>query len=291
MDDHHLPPGFGVSTPDELAELLEGLSDADIAAAVARLGVDETLDEVFRAMAARFLPEQAHGQHAVVQWDVQTPDGIRTYQLHVEPSACAVRRDTETPPHVTLSAPVAVVLRIFAGRLSGLQARSNGHLQVTGDVAMALRQQLWFDADLSRAELSVSTPAELARLLEGRTDAEIEAGIQVTGTDRALERVFQGMVDHFLPAKAGRRPAVVEFHIRTPDGDRTYQFVADRAGARYHDAPQDKPNVRLQMRFPDFLRMAAGRLDAIRAFTHGKVRVRGNILLARKIPGWFDMGS
>jgi putative sterol carrier protein len=99
------------------------------------------------------------------------------------------------------------------------------------------------------------------------------------------------MVAHFLPERAKRKSAVVEFVIRTPDGERTYQFVADRAGARYQSGRVDKPNVKLQMRFPDFLRMAAGRLDSIRAFTQGKVRVRGNLLLARKIPGWFDMRS
>jgi putative sterol carrier protein len=291
MTDSDLPMDFGASTPEELAELIEGLNDADITAAVVQLGVDAVLDRVFEAMAGRFIAERAQGLRAVIQWDVHTPEGTRSHQLHVESPTCAARRGGDAPPQVTLAAPVATVLRIFAGRLSGLQARSDGSLEVTGDVAMALRQQLWFDADLSRAELSVSTPGELARLLEGRTDAEIEAGIQVTGTDRALGRVFSGMVAHFLPEKAKRKPAVVEFVIRTPDGERTYQFVADRAGARYHQGRVDKPNVKLQMRFPDFLRMAAGRLDSIRAFTHGKVRVRGNLLLARKIPGWFDMRS
>jgi putative sterol carrier protein len=290
VDDDDLEPGFGVETPEELAELIEGLSEDEIGAAVARVGVDEALDEVFRAMAARFDASRAPGARARIRWDVRPAEGpVRSYLLALENGACTVGEPGGPPPDVALAAPVATFLRLVAGTLSGLQAFSSGGLAVTGDVALALRQQVWFDADMSRAELAISTPSELARLLEGRTDAEIEAGVQVTGTDRALERVFKGMVDHFLTRQAGRKPAVVEFVIATPDGERTYQFVSDRAGARYWEGRRDKPNVKLHVRLPEFLRMVAGRLDGIRAFAQGKVRVRGNLLIARKIPGWFDM--
>ncbi|MFW6087277.1 MAG: SCP2 sterol-binding domain-containing protein, partial [Myxococcota bacterium] len=137
----------------------------------------------------------------------------------------------------------------------------------------------------------IATPGELARLIDGRTDAEIEAGVALNGVDRTLEKVFHGMVEHFRPDRAPRKRSVVEFHIRSEQGDRVYQFVAGPDGAAYHAGPTDESHVRVRVLFPDFLRMVAGKLHGIKAFTQGRVKVRGNLLLARKIHNWFDMGS
>ncbi|MFW6049766.1 MAG: SCP2 sterol-binding domain-containing protein [Myxococcota bacterium] len=278
----------GLSSPEGLAARIEGLGDADIEADIIRIGVDRALGQVFETMAGRFLPDRAAGEQAVIEWDLQGPDGSCPHHLTIDGGRCAHAKGRATAPRVTLQASIPTFLRIVAGRLSGLQAFSTGALQVTGDRVLALRQQLWFDVDLSQAEIRISTPSELARLLDGRSDDEIEAGVALNGIDRTLEKVFQGMVDHFLPRRAGRKPAAIEFRIRSTQGDRTYQFVAARGGARYHAGQVERPNVKIHVAFPDFLRMIAGRLHGIKAFAQGKIKVRGNLLLARKIEGWFD---
>lgn len=279
-----------LSTPEALAEQVDHLNDTDLEAAVVRRGLEDALDEVFGAMATRFLPERTGGQRAVIQWDVHVAGTTHTYGLTLDGAHCSVAKGPASDPRVTLGTDLPAFLRIVAGRLSGLQAFSTGRLQVSGDRVLALRQQMWFDADLSQARIEISTPSELARLIEGRTDEEIEAGVALNGIDRTLEKVFHGMVEHFRPEQASRKRSVVEFHIRSAEGNRTYQFVAAPAGAAYHTGSREKSNVRIHVRFPDFLRMVAGKLHGIKAFTQGRVKVRGNLLLARKIQDWFDMG-
>ncbi len=279
-----------ISTPEELASALEGKSDAEVENLVSELGVDAALDKVFSAMVERFLPAKAGAERAVIQWHLETPAGQRSYCLTVAPGVCTMARGTaQEPARVTLATTVPVFLRIVAGRLNGLEPFSDGRLRVTGEQTLALKQQLWFDTDLSQAGLSISTPSELARLIEGRSDAEIDIGTAVTGVDKALDQVFSGMVEHFLPRKGPRKRSVVQFDIQTSDGVRVYQFVADRNGASYHRDEGESANVRLRVELANFLRMVAGKLDAIKALAKGKVKVRGNILLARGVQGWFDM--
>lgn len=278
-----------ISTPQALAELLEGLSDTEIASALTEAGPREALEQVFATMAARFRPAHAEGVNAVIQWVVETPEGAHDYHLRVASGACTWHPGRAEAAHVTLAATAPVFLRLVAGLLHGIQAHARGQVRIEGDVVVALRQQVWFDADLERAELDVSTPRQLAGLITGRTDEEIVAGVSVAGLDTTIDRVLDGMVRHYLPERGPRRGAVVEFRVRGPGDTRVFQLEVDRHGARAHHGTPHKSNVKIGIALPDFLRLVSGRLDGIAAFARGKLKARGNLLLARKIPGWFDM--
>lgn len=277
-----------ISTPEELASALEGKTDAEVTAVVAEQGLDPVLDKVFTTMVARFLPDRTHGARAVIQWNLATSDGLRDFYLEVDGSKCSFSRGRASAPRVSIDASLPVFLRIVAGRLNGLQAFANGDVRVSGEQALALSQQIWFDVDMSQARLDISTPSQLRRLIAGRGDEEIEAGIAVTGTDTALRQIFEGMVDHYLPHKGPRKRTVVEFSVRTSEGDKIYQFVADKE-ASYHEGARESANVTLLLRITTFLRMVSGELDGILALAQGKVKVRGNILVARNVQSWFDM--
>lgn len=279
---------LSITDPAELATAIGGRSDAELTEAVAAFGVDAALENAFGAMAARFLPERAAGERAAIQWELDTPEGRRVHTITVEGADC---RHTEGPcsqPRVVLGLSTAKFLRLIAGRLNGLQAYSDGDLTIVGDTVVAQLQQTWFDVDLSEARLDISRPSQLRKLLSGRTDGEIEAGIVVTGLDTALDLVFQGMVDHFLPAKTGRKRVVIQFNVRAQAGDRAYQLCVDRGVCSYQRGEHPKPNATLLLRLPNFLRIVAGELDGIRALMQGQIKVRGNILLARSLQGWFD---
>ncbi len=279
------------STPDQLAALLDGRSDAEIVNACNEQGIDTVLDAVFEAMVTRFVPAQASGVDAVVTWNLETPIGMRSYALTVRGGQCSMQRGAGSSLRVGLTATIPVFLRIIAGRLNGLQAFSDGALRVTGEAVLALKQQLWFGVDMSQAGLKMSKPSELARVLEGRSDEELEAGVELTGIDTALDQVFRGMVEQYLPHKGPRKRSIVAFSVRTSAGDRLYQFIADPHGAAFERGSKEKPDVTLMMRSATFLRIVSGKLDGLIALAQGKIKFRGNILLARKVQSWFDMSG
>jgi putative sterol carrier protein len=277
-----------LSTPEELAVLIEGRSDNEIMQAAEITGLERVFDKVFQGMVDHFLPDKAVGHRGVIEWTLRTSEGIYIYHMTIA-GGCSVQKGPANAPRARLSTSLPIFLRLIAGRLNGMQAFADSQLEVSGDFVLAQLQQTFFNADLSGAELNISRPSELARLIRDRNDAEIEAGIKVTGVDRALDLVFQGMVDHYLPAKAGYKRAVVQWDFTTPEGPRCYQFISDRGRCYYQRGVSEKPNVTLSASLPNFLRIAAGQLNGIVALAKGKMKVRGNLLLARAHQGWFDL--
>ena len=278
-----------VSTPEQLSTLLEGRSDAEVLELCAEAGIEAVVEQILASMLQRFRPDRAPPGTPTVQWNIETPMGRRPFALKVEGGKCSIERAVAAAPRVTLNTTLPVFMRVIAGRLNGLQAFSDGELRVAGDLVLALEHQLWFDVDLSQAQLTISRPSELAKLITGRSDEEVEAGIAITGVDAALAQVFRGMVEYYVPRKGPSKRTVVEFSVRTKQGDRVYQLVVDPKGASFHTGSRDSANVTLMLRTGTFLRIAAGTLDGLVALAQGRIKLRGNLFVARNVQGWFDL--
>jgi putative sterol carrier protein len=132
------------NNPEALGQLLEGRSDEEINQFVEAAGVDTVLTQVFDAMKERFAPEKAAGQSAVVQWDVNAPDGTHTYQFKVADGAASWVQGTGDAARVTLAFSLADFLRFVAGQLDGMQAFMGGKLRLSGDMMFATTLQTWF---------------------------------------------------------------------------------------------------------------------------------------------------
>jgi putative sterol carrier protein len=281
------------STPRQLAQILDGKTDDQIETAIAELGVDVVLDKVFAYVVGRFVPAKTNGvRPAIVQWRLETPHGIRTYQVTIRDGVCSVSRSQgQDGVTVTFAGRLALFLRLISGLGNGLEAASRGQLEIAGDQTVAILHQSWFDFGQDQTVANISTPRDLARLIEGRSNEEIDVGIAAIGVDFALEQMFRGIVDRFLPDKGPRKRTVAEFVIRTVDGPRTYQIVASPTGISFARDATEKADFGLTADLADLIRMGAGKLDALTAFACGKLRLRGNLLIAASFPGWFDFSG
>jgi putative sterol carrier protein len=132
------------NSPEALAQLLDGRSDDEINEFVQAAGVDTVLSQVFDAMKQRFAPEKAAGQSAVVQWDVNAPDGTHSYQFKIADGAADWSQGTPDTPRVTLAFSLADFLRFISGQLDGMQAFMGGKLKLSGDMMFAQTIQAWF---------------------------------------------------------------------------------------------------------------------------------------------------
>jgi putative sterol carrier protein len=133
------------NNPEALGQLLEGRSDEEINQFVEAAGVDTVLTQVFDAMKERFAPEKAAGQSAVVQWDVNAPDGTHTFQFKVADGGASWSQGTGEAARVTLAFSLADFLRFVAGQLDGMQAFMGGKLRLSGDMMFATTLQTWFN--------------------------------------------------------------------------------------------------------------------------------------------------
>jgi putative sterol carrier protein len=134
------------------------------------------------------------------------------------------------------------------------------------------------------------TAADLAAMLEGRSDEEIVAGIRAQGYDHVLGQVFAQMQARFLPDRAAGRTAVIQYDITTPEGTESYQVDVDNGTCTTSRGTTREPVVTLVLGLPDFFRLISGKLNGVQAFMSGKLRIRGDMMMAQTMQGWFDQG-
>ena len=87
---------------------------------------------------------QRAGQSAVVQWDVDAPDGTHSRTVHIADGSCKVETGTTASPRLTLTLTLPDFLRFVAGQPDGMQAFMSGKLKLGGDIMLAQTMQAWF---------------------------------------------------------------------------------------------------------------------------------------------------
>jgi hypothetical protein len=129
--------------------------------------------------------------------------------------------------------------------------------------------------------------AVLARLVRDRDDATLERRFGSPVLQRAL---FSGMAHSFEPgAAAGFQGALVYELARPATGLApvrwTIEVLGGQAIARPGAAPDPKLTVRYQL--SDFVRIAAGTLDAAAPLLQNRASFDGDFALAARLPEMF----
>ena len=140
-------------------------------------------------------------------------------------------------------------------------------------------------------QLETIGPQDLLKMIEGRNDTEILTRFTELGVDSALDRVFEGMREAFLPERAGKDSAVIQWDLMTPDGPRVYQLVVENGTCSWNRETLAQPRVSLKIGIPDFLRLITGKLGGLQAFFQGKLKVGGDVLFAQTQEKWFKKPS
>jgi putative sterol carrier protein len=131
---------------------------------------------------------------------------------------------------------------------------------------------------------------QYAALVAGASDEDLERGM-AENRDLILDQVFNRMAEHFRADKAGDLDAVIEWRIRGgADGGKDRWQLAIRDGAcsvvRNGD---EEPTVTLTIGPVEFLKLITGNANGPMMFTFGKLKVRGDLLLAARIQSFFEV--
>lgn len=136
----------GLGPTDRTGRGMRGRSDNEILDWIKRVGGTEAfLEQTFSGMCDAFRADRAAGQHAVIEWDIATPDrGVVQYQVLVDQGSCHAQRGGVATPSVVLAIDMANFLRLVTGALDGFEAVESGKLGVTGDRMLARAIGGWF---------------------------------------------------------------------------------------------------------------------------------------------------
>ncbi|MEV6926553.1 SCP2 sterol-binding domain-containing protein [Dactylosporangium sp. NPDC051485] len=105
-----------------------------------------------------------------------------------------------------------------------------------------------------------------------------------------LERLAVGMPGVFRPDRAAGTEAVVHWALRDlgPDGA-VYEVVITHGTCAVSPVPARRPTLTLSIGAVDYLKMVTGNANPVLMFMRGRIRAKGDRMLATKFPGLFDI--
>jgi alkanesulfonate monooxygenase SsuD/methylene tetrahydromethanopterin reductase-like flavin-dependent oxidoreductase (luciferase family) len=111
------------------------------------------------------------------------------------------------------------------------------------------------------------------------------------GSARGLRVIFSGMASQFVPDRAGGFVGDIGYELRAGDGSvRTWTVSISADGAR-SSAGRGAPRLTIKMALADFIRLAAGDLDAGKALIEGRMDLEGDFSLAARLGEMFGQSS
>ncbi len=159
--------------------------------------------------------------------------------------------------------------------------------EASTDAAAATEAPAATETPASESAGGAST-ADLVGILEGKSDEEIVALVSELGADTFFGGIFEEMAKRFLPDKAAGKTAVIQYDIAMPDGTKTYHVVVGGGTCITGPGAGQDASVTLALSAPDFLRLISGKLNGMTAFMSGKLKLKGDMMLAQTMQSWFD---
>ena len=137
------------------------------------------------------------------------------------------------------------------------------------------------------SDVSMIPPDQFASLIAQASDEQIAEGMRVN-RELLLEEIFGRWPSQFEPEKARDVNAVIEWQITNPDGgeDRWQLTIRDGACTAARDGSAE-PDVTFRVGPVEFVKLIAGAESGPRLFVFGKLKIRGNLMLAARVQGFF----
>jgi hypothetical protein len=131
-------------------------------------------------------------------------------------------------------------------------------------------------------------PDQFAALVRDASDEQLEAGI-AANRDVLIGEIFRRMPESLDPERTRDVDAVAEWEILAGPGGGPDRFqVAIRYGScTVTRDGEDNPDVRYQIGALDFVKMVGGAVQPPALFVFGKLKVRGDLMLAARMTRFF----
>jgi len=130
-------------SPEAFQEMVKGKSDEELLAGF-KGSEEQVLDGTFDSMKDAFDPSKAAGITAIIQYDIDTPNGLMCYRLKIDNGTCSIEKGAANDPRVTLALNLPNFVRLMTGELDGMQAFMSGKLKVSGDIMFSQNIASWF---------------------------------------------------------------------------------------------------------------------------------------------------
>ena len=139
--------------------------------------------------------------------------------------------------------------------------------------------------NLADAEEFPNATAAFAPMLDAFSPKKKERGAE-PGGELTVKGIFDRISDAFQPDKAAGVDVVFQFDISGPEGGSWNVTVKDKTCA-VMEGRHGSPTTTIKMGDNDFVMLIKGELNAMKAFTSGKLRVEGDMMKSQLIEKLF----
>ncbi len=131
-------------------------------------------------------------------------------------------------------------------------------------------------------------PAQLAELVKGLSDEELQKQVSELGEDEVLKNIFAGMQDAFQPEKAQGVNSTLQYDVDTSGGTKQWTVKIENGTCTTSEGPAPDPRLTLKVGLVDFIRLIFGQADGTQLFMSGKLKLQGDMMFAMQMQGFFD---
>lgn len=103
-----------------------------------------------------------------------------------------------------------------------------------------------------------------------------------------MTELFESMPERLNPAAAASMSKILQWNI-TGDDPGIWAFQIENGAGHVIPGGVEQPDITFTLKDSDWLAIAEGRQDAMKAFMTGKLKVDGNMMLAMKVPQLFPV--
>jgi putative sterol carrier protein len=146
------------------------------------------------------------------------------------------------------------------------------------------------NAQAVETEVPPIDPGEFAALVREASDDQLARGF-ATNRDQILREVFRRMPERFNAARAAGVDAVVEWRIleRPGGGHDSFHIVIRDGACSLERQIAQAPAVTYEIAPVDFVKLITGNASGPKLFLFGRLKVRGNLLLAARMQAYFSI--
>jgi putative sterol carrier protein len=139
--------------------------------------------------------------------------------------------------------------------------------------------------DISPNEI---TPEQFAEMVKVASDEEIGSTIRSAGTQEVLDRIFSGMQQRFVPAKAQGVDAAIQFVVTDDGTEHPYQVLVKDGSCTAGRGRADDPKTAIITDVVSFAKLVAGQAQGPQLFMAGKLKVSGDLMFSQRVMTFFD---
>jgi len=140
--------------------------------------------------------------------------------------------------------------------------------------------------DMAGGVETYNATAAIGDMLNAFSPKKEEAAADDSGGALTVQGAFDNMKDAFQPDKAAGVDVVFQFNISGPSGGEWYAVVKD-GDCEISDGTHGSPTTTIIMDDEDFVSLMQGQLNAMAAYTSGKLKVEGDLMKSQLIEKLF----